>query len=190
MFCVIRGRVEGRTWYSSHRGRLWIAAAGKRPTPQEISQVEASYRTMYKRGKPEQDLMQYSVTAQWSIIIPTLVYKLSRFVFFKRFVCMIVGLVLYWPTISTPLKNIHNPFKVLLFKMCLLNVGSLSEKSELPCFYNGPTVRMWPYLFFFPVPEFPKEYPTGCLLGCVNMADCLSQEQFREQVSTSCFTKP
>ncbi|MGH0134997.1 UNVERIFIED_CONTAM: hypothetical protein FKN15_008900, partial [Acipenser sinensis] len=83
------GWVEGRTWYSSHRGRLWIAAAGKRPTPQEISQVEASYRTMYKR-----------------------------------------------------------------------------------------------------VPEFPKEYPTGCLLGCVNMADCLSQEQFREQVSASCFTKP
>lgn len=84
---LIKGikRVEGRTWYSSHRGRLWIAAAGKRPTPQEISQVEASYRTMYKR-----------------------------------------------------------------------------------------------------VPEFPKEYPTGCLLGCVNMADCLSQEQFREQFPETC----
>ncbi|MGH0115353.1 UNVERIFIED_CONTAM: hypothetical protein FKN15_006781 [Acipenser sinensis] len=84
---LIKGikRVEGRTWYSSHRGRLWIAAAGKRPTPQEISQVEASYRTMYKR-----------------------------------------------------------------------------------------------------VPEFPKEYPTGCLLGCVNMADCLSQEQFREQFQETC----
>ncbi|MGH0125364.1 UNVERIFIED_CONTAM: hypothetical protein FKN15_028745, partial [Acipenser sinensis] len=84
---LIKGikRVEGRTWYSSHRGRLWIAAAGKRPTPQEISQVEASYRTMYKR-----------------------------------------------------------------------------------------------------VPEFPKEYSTGCLLGCENMADCLSQEQFREQFQETC----
>ncbi|MBN3281720.1 TRIP4 protein, partial [Polyodon spathula] len=34
--------------------------------------------------------------------------------------------------------------------------------------------------------EFPKEYPTGCLLGCVNMADCLSQEQFREQFPETC----
>lgn len=43
-------RVEGRTWYSSHRGRLWIAAAAKRPTPQEITQVEAMYRQVYKQG--------------------------------------------------------------------------------------------------------------------------------------------
>ncbi|XP_073691804.1 activating signal cointegrator 1 [Garra rufa] len=73
-------RVEGRTWYTSHRGRLWIAAAANRPTPQEIAEVEAMYRHIYKEE-----------------------------------------------------------------------------------------------------PKFPKEYPTGCLLGCVNVTDCLSQEQFREQ---------
>ncbi|XP_056134864.1 activating signal cointegrator 1 isoform X2 [Lampris incognitus] len=73
-------RVEGRTWYTSHRGRLWIAAAAKRPTPQEIAEVEGMYRHIYKKE-----------------------------------------------------------------------------------------------------PKFPKDYPTGCLLGCVNMTDCLSQEQFREQ---------
>ncbi|XP_047437437.1 activating signal cointegrator 1 [Mugil cephalus] len=78
-------RVEGRTWYSSHRGRLWIAAAAKKPTPQEIAEVEAMYRHIYKRE-----------------------------------------------------------------------------------------------------PRFPKEYPTGCLLGCVNMTDCLSQEQFREQFPGTC----
>ncbi|XP_028678577.2 activating signal cointegrator 1 [Erpetoichthys calabaricus] len=44
-------RVEGRTWYTPHRGRLWIAAAAKRPTPQEISQVEDTYRFIYKEGK-------------------------------------------------------------------------------------------------------------------------------------------
>lgn len=38
-------------------------------------------------------------------------------------------------------------------------------------------------LLFCAEPKFPKEYPTGCLLGCVNMTDCLSQEQFRQQVS-------
>ncbi|MBN3307878.1 TRIP4 protein, partial [Amia calva] len=45
-------RVEGRTWYTSHRGRLWIAAAAKRPTPQEIAQVEAMYRNLYRTGNP------------------------------------------------------------------------------------------------------------------------------------------
>lgn len=79
---LIRGikRVEGRTWYTSHRGRLWIAATAKRPTPQEVAEVAATYRQIFK-----QDL------------------------------------------------------------------------------------------------QFPEEYPTGCLLGCVNVTDCLSQEQFREQ---------
>ncbi|CAF89318.1 unnamed protein product, partial [Tetraodon nigroviridis] len=81
---LVRGikRVEGRTWYTSHRGRLWIAAAAKKPTPQEIAEVEATYRHIYRK--------------------------------------------------------------------------------EL---------------------RFPNDYPTACLLGCVNVTDCLSQEQFRQQVS-------
>ncbi|KAF1392577.1 hypothetical protein PFLUV_G00029510 [Perca fluviatilis] len=78
-------RVEGRTWYTSHRGRLWIAAAAKKPTPQEIAEVEAIYRNVYKKE-----------------------------------------------------------------------------------------------------PRFPKDYPTGCLLGCINVTDCLSQEQFREQFPDTC----
>ncbi|XP_071610590.1 activating signal cointegrator 1 isoform X2 [Heliangelus exortis] len=80
---LIRGikRVEGRTWYTSHRGRLWIAATAKRPSPQEISELETTYR-------------------------------------------MLLG------------KDV----------------------------------------------EFPSDYPSGCLLGCVDVTDCLSQEQFNEQV--------
>ncbi|KAM4602520.1 activating signal cointegrator 1 [Polymixia lowei] len=78
-------RVEGRTWYTPHRGRLWIAAAAKTPTLQEIAEVEGMYRHIYKKE-----------------------------------------------------------------------------------------------------PRFPKDYPTGCLLGCVNMTDCLSQEQFREQFPVTC----
>lgn len=35
---------EGRTWYTPHRGRLWIHAGGKIPTQQEISQLENSTR--------------------------------------------------------------------------------------------------------------------------------------------------
>ncbi|XP_026565418.1 activating signal cointegrator 1 [Pseudonaja textilis] len=73
-------RVEGRIWYTSHRGRLWIAATAKRPTPQEISDLEATYRMLL-----QEDL------------------------------------------------------------------------------------------------EFPKDYPSSCLLGCVDLIDCLSQEQFQEQ---------
>ncbi|CAK6973602.1 activating signal cointegrator 1 [Scomber scombrus] len=78
-------KVEGRTWYTSHRGRLWIAAAAKNPTPQEIAEVEGMYR-------------------------------------------------------------------------------HISRKE----------------------PRFPKDYPTGCLLGCVNVTDCLSQEQFKQQFSDTC----
>ncbi|NWW43452.1 TRIP4 protein, partial [Pedionomus torquatus] len=79
---LVRGikRVEGRTWYTSHRGRLWIAATAKRPSPQEISELETTYRM----------LLQKDV-------------------------------------------------------------------------------------------EFPSDYPSGCLLGCVDITDCLSQEQFNEQ---------
>lgn len=29
--------------------------------------------------------------------------------------------------------------------------------------------------------EFPSSYNTGCLLGCVNVIDCLSQEEYRQQ---------
>ncbi|KAM6257300.1 activating signal cointegrator 1 [Porphyrio hochstetteri] len=79
---LVRGikRVEGRTWYTSHRGRLWIAATAKRPSPQEISELETTYR-------------------------------------------MLLG------------KDV----------------------------------------------DFPNDYPSGCLLGCVDVTDCLSQEQFKEQ---------
>lgn len=36
--------------------------------------------------------------------------------------------------------------------------------------------------------RFPSDYPTGCLLGCVNVTDCLSQEQFRQQVGDTRYT--
>ncbi|KJE91246.1 thyroid hormone receptor interactor 4 [Capsaspora owczarzaki ATCC 30864] len=72
-------KVEGRTWYSAHRGRLWIAAAAKTPDPAEIAEVEAMYRS------------------------------------------------------------------------------------------RDPAV------------VFPTDYPTGCLLGAVDMVDCLSQDQFASQ---------
>ncbi|XP_076645075.1 activating signal cointegrator 1 isoform X2 [Halictus rubicundus] len=37
---------EGRTWYSSHRGRLWIAATAKQPTKEDISSIEHLYRSL------------------------------------------------------------------------------------------------------------------------------------------------
>merc|ERR1719270_1382356 len=35
---------EGRTWYTQHRGRLWIHAGSKVPTPQDIQDLENFYR--------------------------------------------------------------------------------------------------------------------------------------------------
>ncbi|XP_023931504.1 activating signal cointegrator 1-like isoform X2 [Lingula anatina] len=72
---------EGRSWYSPHRGRLWIAATSKSPEPEVIATLEQEYRLQYQN--------------------------------------------------------------------CTLN--------------------------------FPKMYPTGCLLGCVDVQDVLPQDQYREK---------
>uniref|UniRef100_A0A182Y7J0 Uncharacterized protein n=1 Tax=Anopheles stephensi TaxID=30069 RepID=A0A182Y7J0_ANOST len=74
-------RHEGRTWYSSHRGRLWIAATAKPACPDTVRELEHFYRKLY-----EDDTIQ-----------------------------------------------------------------------------------------------FPTQYPSGCLLGCVSVQDCLPQEEYRKQ---------
>lgn len=74
-------RHEGRTWYTAHRGRLWIAATSKPVNQDDISRMEDFYRIQY----PDEDF------------------------------------------------------------------------------------------------EFPIQYPSGCLLGCVLVQDCLPQEEYRKQ---------
>lgn len=74
-------RVEGRVWYTAHRGRLWIAATAKQPTEHDIKAVEGMYRMLYG----DQNM------------------------------------------------------------------------------------------------TFPKHYPVSCLLGCVDIVDCLAQEDYREE---------
>ncbi|KAJ8718082.1 hypothetical protein PYW07_006012 [Mythimna separata] len=72
---------EGRTWYSSHRGRLWIASTAKPPDQEIVRAIENQYRVLY----PEMEI------------------------------------------------------------------------------------------------KFPSFYPTGCLLGCVNVDDCLPQEEYQKK---------
>ena len=74
-------KVEGRVWYTPHRGRLWIAATTRTPTEQDIVGVEGMYRALYGH------------------------------------------------------QNV----------------------------------------------SFPKHYPTSCLLGCVDVVDCLAQEDYKEE---------
>lgn len=40
-------RHEGRSWYSEHRGRLWIHAASKEPDSETILAAEQLYRELY-----------------------------------------------------------------------------------------------------------------------------------------------
>ncbi|KAK3893874.1 hypothetical protein Pcinc_002316 [Petrolisthes cinctipes] len=42
---------EGRSWYSAHRGRMWIAAAAKVPTPEEVKQLEHQYQLLYNKTR-------------------------------------------------------------------------------------------------------------------------------------------
>jgi hypothetical protein len=37
-------RHEGRSWYTSHRGRLWIHAAAKEPDQETIVTMEQFYK--------------------------------------------------------------------------------------------------------------------------------------------------
>lgn len=74
-------KVEGRVWYTPHRGRLWIAATAKPPSEHDIAGVEGMYKALY-----------------------------------------------------------------------------------------GPESV-----------SFPKHYPTSCLLGCVDVVDCLAQEEYKEE---------
>ena len=41
---ILGFRHEGRTWYTAHRGKLWIASAAKHPDQSEISDVELFYQ--------------------------------------------------------------------------------------------------------------------------------------------------
>lgn len=40
-------RHEGRSWYTSHRGRLWIAATAKPVDTAAIKEIETFYRRHY-----------------------------------------------------------------------------------------------------------------------------------------------
>ena len=100
-------RCEGRSWHSTHRGRLWIAATRKEPSPAEIEQVQQFYVTLYG--------------SEWTMC----------------------GIVLCY---------------AMLF--CIL----FSDDQE--------------NLFF------PLHYPTSCLLGCVDVLDCLPKEEYQEKVGS------
>ncbi|KAL4426251.1 hypothetical protein ABPG77_009866 [Micractinium sp. CCAP 211/92] len=43
-------RIEGRGWPTEHRGRLWIAATAREPSPQEIEEMESFYRAVHCEG--------------------------------------------------------------------------------------------------------------------------------------------
>lgn len=47
-------RHEGRTWYTAHRGRLWIAATARTADADEVQRVETFYRQLY--GKEGGDM--------------------------------------------------------------------------------------------------------------------------------------
>lgn len=39
---------QGRSWYTAHRGRLWIAATVRAPVPSEVEAVESQYSEIYE----------------------------------------------------------------------------------------------------------------------------------------------
>lgn len=52
---------EGRTWYTNHRGPLWIASTVKIPDPKDVENVEAMYRSFYGKKIKFPDTYQRGV---------------------------------------------------------------------------------------------------------------------------------
>ncbi|XP_028416961.1 activating signal cointegrator 1-like [Dendronephthya gigantea] len=50
LVCGIK-KAEGRSWYTTHRGRLWIAATAKQPNQEEIKQMEAFYKALGEKSR-------------------------------------------------------------------------------------------------------------------------------------------
>ncbi|XP_015179609.1 PREDICTED: activating signal cointegrator 1 isoform X4 [Polistes dominula] len=82
---------EGRTWYSSHRGRLWIASTAKTPTAGDISEIEhfyrilknEQYREMYPEGESESPYVficenSYTLPIKFPIQGKHKIYKLDN----------------------------------------------------------------------------------------------------------------
>jgi hypothetical protein len=44
-------RHEGRSWYTAHRGRLWIASTAKPVDPEEVKRMEQFYRIHFKKDE-------------------------------------------------------------------------------------------------------------------------------------------
>ena len=69
-------RFEGRTWYTPFKGRLWIYAAMKMPTMEEIQTVEMFYQQFGHKTFPKQyptGVMVGCVTVEDSL--PVEVYR-------------------------------------------------------------------------------------------------------------------
>ena len=101
MFILYIFRHEGRSWYASHRGRLWIHAGAKEPDQDTISSMERFYKER-SSGMKKKEFDQY---------------------------------------------------------------------------------RIYHYLDDDQL-DFPTEYPTSVLLGCVDVIDCLDRDTYLEQYPT------
>lgn len=55
------GRHEGRSWYTTHRGRLWISAAVKIPTALEVQEAEHIYEILKKGELISYILRQFEI---------------------------------------------------------------------------------------------------------------------------------
>lgn len=53
---AITFRHEGRTWYTAHRGRLWIHAAAQEPNSDVIAEMEIFYKSRCSNDEDERRL--------------------------------------------------------------------------------------------------------------------------------------
>ena len=70
--------VEGRSWPTTHRGKLWIAAAAKKPSPEEMKQVIDQHLAQSPSGVPAPKIYPTSCVLGYVDIVDCLTLEQYR----------------------------------------------------------------------------------------------------------------
>ncbi|CAH1397362.1 unnamed protein product [Nezara viridula] len=87
--------------------------------------------------------------------------------------------------------SMHQPWATLLVEGIKVHEGRSWYTSHRGRLWIAATARvptqediddvLQPYQHLIGDKHLPRKYPTGCLLGCVNVVDCLAQEEYIQQ---------
>ena len=138
---------EGRSWYSAHRGRLWIAATAKEVDPEEVEALQEFYKEYHADGG--------GTSRNLTTPLPQKIEQSKALHAFHE-------------------EHAHTRARAtehrccacgFVFGLCVLTCANLTPR----CIPKGQGEVI-----------FPEHYPSACLLGCIDVDNVVSQEDYAE----------